>query len=97
MLSDRQFFPHVMTKGELNFMRDAFVLALAMRPDELSAEEKERVAAGVFRFYSRGLSDLHKLAELALLSASSRIFRQPSAPRDRERTGRQDQFAAGPM
>lgn len=70
------FDPSVLDRTDVATLREAVQLA-ATATGTNNEEERQHLASIVFNFYSRGLLDPRRLADIAVLASSSRLFRQP--------------------
>ncbi|MCF6370896.1 hypothetical protein [Rhizobium halophilum] len=73
--------PTILDKACLATLREAVRLA-GEAAGAISEPERWHLASIVFSFYKRGLVDPRRLAEIAVLASSSRIFRSEYSVRD---------------
>jgi len=81
-MKDR-LFPDVLTPDDLQQMSVAYLRAREQlhRADPLSDEFDERLARIILRLYRQGLIDPKKLAKLAALMVSTKLFRSERRPK----------------
>ena len=96
MSTRSNFDPDVINKACLASLREAVRLA-AETAGTTSEQDRWHLASIVFSFYRRGLVDPRRLAEIAVLASSSRVFRSSYCavvhdlgPDDRVRTASHD-------
>jgi hypothetical protein len=68
------FNPSILDRTGVATLREAVGLA-AKTTGRTSEGERQHLASIVFSFYRRGLMDPRRLAEIAVLASSSRLFR----------------------
>ncbi|MFN7024421.1 MAG: hypothetical protein ACK4QP_07840 [Pseudorhizobium sp.] len=68
------FNPSVLDSAGVATLREAVHLA-AKAAGTTTEDERQQLAGIVFSFYRRGLVDPRRLAEIAVLASSSRLFR----------------------
>ncbi|MCB5202798.1 hypothetical protein LH464_09960 [Neorhizobium sp. T786] len=73
----------IFNRQDIDVMRDAFLLALEDGTAFDVAEDGEMLGRAIIRLYKMGLSDPQKLADVAALMTSSRLFRAETSHRCR--------------
>lgn len=73
------FNPEVLDTSDVSGLREAVRQALLFT-ETANDEERLHVASIVLRFYTRGITDPARLAEIARFASGSRTFRSQYAP-----------------
>jgi hypothetical protein len=76
MIVDRIQHPNAVCADDIATMREAVRIA-AQAGNFTSEGGKLLLASIIFRYYLNGLSDPQRLAEIAIFTSSSRLFRMP--------------------
>jgi hypothetical protein len=76
MLLRAKQHPEAVCAEDIEKMREAVRIA-AQTVNSTSESGKLLLASIIFRYYMQGLSDPQRLAEIAVFSSSSRLFRMP--------------------